>query len=215
MVVALLALFIALGGSGYAATQLAHPSAVVKVKKRHPDAAQDIALIRRLAATLRGPRGPQGAAGARGAQGAQGTPGGQGTQGLQGPVGPSQAFEAVNTTFITLSTTPASVITLAGLQPGSYLVIAKLGLNGPSGSSRVVCTTTLGSVSDDGIVTSGTGAGSVGQVTDTMTLTATITTTSTAQVVCHLESSSNLPFTSAAHLIAVKLGQATSTPVTS
>jgi hypothetical protein len=94
MVVALIALFVAMGGSGYAATQLpgrASDSAAKRKKKprRHADRAQDIALIRQQAARLRGPRGlPGSPGGPRGAKGAKGPKGAKGAKGDQGPAGP-------------------------------------------------------------------------------------------------------------------------------
>ena len=83
MTVALLALFVAFGGTGYAASQFNHPVAVAKKHKKHSDQAQDTALFKKLikqqAAKLRGPRGPQGASGAAGAAGSTGSPGAPGT----------------------------------------------------------------------------------------------------------------------------------------
>jgi hypothetical protein len=75
MVVALIALFVALGGSGYAAAHLnKSPTAAAKRKPKppaHADAAQDTALIKKQASKLRGPQGPTG------------------PQGLTGPPGPT------------------------------------------------------------------------------------------------------------------------------
>jgi hypothetical protein len=93
MVVALIALFVAMGGSGYAATQLpgkASDSAAKRKKKprKHADRAQDIALIRQQAAKLRGPRGFRGLPGANGTNGTNGTNGVKGDKGDQGPAGP-------------------------------------------------------------------------------------------------------------------------------
>src|SRR5437660_571508 len=79
MLIAVIALFVALGGTGYAARQLASTPPHHKKKTTHSDAAQDIALIKKQAAKLRGPtgltglRGPQGTQGDRGAQGPAGT----------------------------------------------------------------------------------------------------------------------------------------------
>jgi hypothetical protein len=78
MVVALTSLFVALGGTGYAATHLGHsPGATTAKKHHHPkppsDAAADAAQIGRFFSShknsLVGPRGP------RGTQGVQGVPG--------------------------------------------------------------------------------------------------------------------------------------------
>jgi hypothetical protein len=91
MVVALLALFVALGGTGYAVSKLpANSVGTAQVK--------DGSLLQRdfkASALPRGPRGVAGAAGARGEQGpagAQGATGARGATGAQGPAG------AINTT---------------------------------------------------------------------------------------------------------------------
>jgi hypothetical protein len=73
MAVALTALFVALGGTGYATTHFAGTAA--KGTKTKPT-------------SLRGPRGPRGAKGAQGAQGPQGP---QGPRGLKGDPGPAGA----------------------------------------------------------------------------------------------------------------------------
>ncbi len=74
LAVALIALFVALGGTGYAASQLSQPGASVAKKKKssHPDAAQDLKLIKKQAAKLKGPKGLKGDPGTAGAAGANG-----------------------------------------------------------------------------------------------------------------------------------------------
>lgn len=75
MIVAIIALVGAMTGGAFAAT----------AKKKHADQAQDIALIKKYAKTLRGPRGRQGVPGP---QGPKGDTGAKGDQGIQGPPGP-------------------------------------------------------------------------------------------------------------------------------
>src|ERR1700720_2066296 len=69
LVIACLGLFIALGGTGYAAIHLQPHTRYVAASK---------------SGLKRGPRGPQGPSGL---QGLQGLPGAQGTQGIPGPPG--------------------------------------------------------------------------------------------------------------------------------
>lgn len=78
MVIACLALFVALGGTGYAAsgglaTGGNNGASVARAHRR----------------VLRGPRGPRGPRGFRGATGPQGPAGPQGATGPQGPQGPT------------------------------------------------------------------------------------------------------------------------------
>ena len=107
LVISLVALFVALGGTGYAATQLAKNSVGAKHLKKNAVSGAKVKnsslLLNDFRASerskLHGAPGARGAAGARGAtgarglqgvqgiQGTQGTPGAQGTQGIQGPPG--------------------------------------------------------------------------------------------------------------------------------
>jgi hypothetical protein len=75
MAVALLALFVALGGTGYAASQLGHRSAVV-AKKKKPKTP-----------SLRGPKGDTGDRGIQGPGGTNGTNGANGVNGANGTNG--------------------------------------------------------------------------------------------------------------------------------
>jgi hypothetical protein len=85
-VVALLALFVALGGSAYAATQLPKNSVGAKQLKKGAVTPPKLSIAAK--STLTGPRGPQGAKGDTGPQGHQGDTGPQGRQGDTGPAGP-------------------------------------------------------------------------------------------------------------------------------
>src|SRR5262249_57265308 len=82
--IALLALFVALGGTSFAAATLINGSQI----KPHTIAKNR--LTNRAIAQLkgnRGPQGPQGPAGSQGPQGPQGAQGATGSQGAQGPPG--------------------------------------------------------------------------------------------------------------------------------
>jgi hypothetical protein len=90
-VVATLALFVALGGSAYAATQLKKNS--VGTRQLKNGAVTEAKLAAAAQAALRGaqgPRGeagPKGVAGAPGSSGAPGAPGERGAPGVEGPPG--------------------------------------------------------------------------------------------------------------------------------
>lgn len=74
LAIALIALFISLGGTGYAVSRVGQPSASASKEKKKPR-------------VLRGPRGAKGAKGDKGEKGDQGLQGIQGLQGTQGPQG--------------------------------------------------------------------------------------------------------------------------------
>ena len=84
--IALLALFVALGGTSFAAATLLNGSQI----KPHTIAKNR--LTNKAIKQLKGNRGPRGLQGAAGAQGAQGI---QGIQGVQGPAGPGARWALV------------------------------------------------------------------------------------------------------------------------
>jgi hypothetical protein len=94
--VAYLALFVALSGSGYAATQRLLPRNSVGSAQVINGSLQKIDLSRRAIASLRGhrgARGPAGSTGPAGAQGIQGPKGDTGAKGDKGDPGAASGFE--------------------------------------------------------------------------------------------------------------------------
>lgn len=101
-VIATLALFVALGGASYAATQL--PANSVGTKQIKKEAVTPAKLSSAAKAALVGatgpggptgpvgPAGPAGATGATGLQGDRGEPGERGPKGDPGPAGPSDGY---------------------------------------------------------------------------------------------------------------------------
>jgi hypothetical protein len=135
--VAYLALFVALGGSSYAAITLStgsvkkqHLAKNAVVSKKVKDGsllAQDFGAGQLPA----GPQGPKGDTGDRGLQGEQGPQGEQGLQGVQGPTGPSDAFARVShgaSTAITavFGSGSETVIRTLSLPAGKYYVRANV-----------------------------------------------------------------------------------------
>lgn len=99
-VVASLALFLALGGAAFAATQL--PRNSVGTGQLKPEAVTAGKIAKKTRNQLRGAQGPQGpqgktgAKGPKGATGAKGAPGATGARGPAGADGSGPAFEAVS-----------------------------------------------------------------------------------------------------------------------
>jgi hypothetical protein len=112
--IALLALFLALGGTSFAAATLINGSQI----KPHTIAKNR--LTNKAIKQLKGNRGPRGAQGAAGAQGPAGSQGVQGVQGVQGPAGPGARWAAVapDGTIARQS----GGITVLNPVPGIYLV---------------------------------------------------------------------------------------------
>jgi hypothetical protein len=84
LVVALIALFVALGGTGYAVSQLPANSVGTAQVKDHSLLRKDF----KRGQLLRGPIGPRGAQGPEGEEGPEGEPGLDGEDGLDGEEGP-------------------------------------------------------------------------------------------------------------------------------
>ena len=87
MVVACIALAVTLGGTGYAATQLAPRNSVGTLQVIDRSLLAKDFKQGQLPRGARGPAGPQGAQGAQGPQGAQGAAGPAGATGPAGPAG--------------------------------------------------------------------------------------------------------------------------------
>src|SRR5437763_16091561 len=86
--IALLALFLVLGGTSFAAATLINGSQI----KKHSIAKNR--LTNKAIKQLKGNRGPRGLQGAAGAAGAQGARGATGAQGPQGPGGSTLTYDA-------------------------------------------------------------------------------------------------------------------------
>jgi Collagen triple helix repeat (20 copies) len=86
-VISLIALFVALGGTSYAAFKI--PKNSVGSPQVINGSLGTIDLSKKARAALKGNRGPQGPAGAQGAQGPSGPAGAAGAAGATGPQGPS------------------------------------------------------------------------------------------------------------------------------
>ncbi|HEV7774739.1 MAG TPA: collagen-like protein [Conexibacter sp.] len=137
-VVASLALFVALGGTGYAATQLAPNSVGTPQLKRGAVTGAKIAARTRRA--LRGKTGPSGQ---RGPEGARGPAGANGANGMNGQSGTDGAVSAkigyvLGPIPVPFNKPSFPIIAVPVPRPGSYVVLAKLTVT-PSGTEEIVC----------------------------------------------------------------------------
>lgn len=132
MVVALLALFVALGGGAYAATRLPAHSVGHRQLKRNAVTSANVKngslRARDLAAGVLRGRGGPGAPGSTGPAGPRGPQGETGPAGPRGPIGPSEAFHVSAPTGpndIALSPAYTTVLQLT-LAPGDYVLNGKV-----------------------------------------------------------------------------------------
>jgi collagen triple helix repeat protein len=152
--ISLVALFVALGGTSYAAATKLLPKNSVGSAQVINGSLQKGDLSRKAVASLRGLRGAQGAAGPQGPAGAQGAQGQKGDKGDKGDTGPSNAYEAIfcsavgcpgqtgpayEITASTLGTAPFFV-TLSNLPAGDYVVSGQVTIVAAASSDwRVTC----------------------------------------------------------------------------
>jgi len=125
LVVSLLALFVALAGTTYAATSLPKNSVGTAQLKNGAVTKKKISRTTRTA--LKGNRGPQGPNGATGPPGLQGMRGMQGLKGDTGATGPSASFQNIEEGNLNIGATGSAHITLTSLTlsgPSSYLINA-------------------------------------------------------------------------------------------
>jgi hypothetical protein len=168
-----------------------------------------------------GAAGPTGPAGPTGQTGATGSTGVQGATGPTGPTGPSESLEAVNTSSVAItggdSGSATSIATLSGLPAGNYLVIARIQLNSASTTTaRVSCMASLAGRTAMAVTDIGSNANSVDHVPVTITFNATLASAGDASTKCwHDTLTGGVPTASETYLEALKVGMASSTPVTS
>lgn len=136
-VVASLALFLALGGAAFAATQLPRNSVGTGQLKRGAVTAGKIAKrTRNQLRGDRGPQGPQGPTGKTGKAGPRGAAGPAGPKGAAGADGTGPAFEV----FATNKAVPGPIVAQT-LGAGAYVLSADVSLtNGSGATAEVVCT---------------------------------------------------------------------------
>lgn len=150
-VVASLALFLALGGAAFAATQL--PRNSVGTGQLKPEAVTAGKIAKKTRNQLRGARGPAGQqgptgkTGAKGATGARGATGAKGDTGARGPAGadgtgPASEVFSTSLTPKTVAPTPTSVLT-QNLSAGAYVVTANVVVEATS-PGTVTCTLASG-----------------------------------------------------------------------
>ncbi len=198
MVASFLALFVALGGNAFAATQHASSAGHAAISAKHK--------------AKRGPRGKPGANGLNGATGPAGAQGPQGAQGAQGPPGPSTAYGVYHDELINISTTtpssPAIVATLGGLPGGSYAIQAKLIADSESASEDYVkCTLSAGADNDYADDYLGTGAtGDSFRAIFAMQVLHTFAGVGSVTIECYRSQADALAFVKEIKITAIKLG---------
>jgi hypothetical protein len=141
MVVACLALFVAMGGTGYAATQLTEGQGQATASKKKAQGKPG----------PRGPKGPKGAKGAKGAtgltgqagfpgaKGAAGAAGSKGAAGDQGPRGPSDGrASSVSAPLVQIGTSASTPTVLDSIElpAGKWMLTGQASLTNASGGIR-------------------------------------------------------------------------------
>jgi hypothetical protein len=199
-VVASLALFLALGGAAFAATQL--PRNSVGTGQLKPEAVTSGKIAKKTRNQLRGATGPQGpqgktgakgATGARGATGAKGDTGARGATGTPGTDGTGPALE-VFATGKTIGTSATTVAT-QNLAAGAYVISADIVVESPE-AATVTCLLNTGGEAT-GTVPAGGGA-----TTLSLSATATFGAAGAASLSCSTDTSASERY---ANLVAIQV----------
>lgn len=170
-VIASVALFVALGGTGYAASEIAHSAA------KHKKAPSQSSLIAKAVAKYfaqhhgqfvggQGPAGPQGQTGATGPAGAKGEKGEKGEAGPTGPAGAASVTASLKGPITTGSSSPVAL--------GGPSVTVNVG---PSGLVEYWIRGTLSSTSGNAEVWLFDGKGEAPQIVTNSKSPFTLTTT--------------------------------------
>jgi hypothetical protein len=146
MIVALVALVMALGGTGYAAIKLPNNSVGNKQIKRDAvtgNKVKDASLFTNDFAPGQIPKGPRGDTGPQGVPGSQGAEGPKGAPGLTGPAGPRGPSGAYIVTrglpeILLADNAHTSVLTIPNLPAGKYVLSARASVVDYAGASETV-----------------------------------------------------------------------------
>jgi hypothetical protein len=219
-VTATLALVVALGGTGYAATKLPRNSVGSSQIKKAGVAGSDIRSnavtspkVKNGSLLSKDFKAGQIPAGPKGAPGAPGTPG---TKGDAGAIGPSDAFAASRDTGPVVATPGVStaIATLANLPAGSYAVVAKIELHA-SANTDVLCTLTAGTNTDVSESFVGPSGASGAAFVDVLSfaLVHTFAAAGQVQLTCTHDLASTVTYSNT-KIVATRVGSASGTAVT-
>jgi hypothetical protein len=219
-VVASLALFLALGGAAFAATQL--PRNSVGTGQLKPEAVTAGKIAKKTRNQLSGSTGPAGATGPQGKTGKQGVKGATGARGATGAAGakgdtgprglPGESAGPALEVFLAapkaLPTETPTQVLAQSLPAGSYLITANVALEGAdAGEAEVTC-----NLSGGGEAVTAIRSGKVPEVPATVPLsvTQTFATASAVGLFCEAEPGAEVGVVYA-NMIATKVASASRT----
>lgn len=212
---ALIALFVALGGTSYAAVS-GIPGSDGQLHGCYSKSSGSLRLVKSGKKCRKGEKAiAWSQRGARGVAGASGATGATGAGGPQGPVGPSDAFAASRVDGPAISVTADTpVATLANLPAGNYAIVAKTEVHA-SANTDVLCTLVAGADTD--VAESFVGPAGVGGAVFVDVLTTELVhsfpAAGPAQLICTRDLASTVTFSNT-KIIATRVGSATNTAVT-
>jgi len=181
-VIGLLALFIALGGTTYAATAL--PRNSVGTTQLKNGAVTKTKINKKTLAALKGNRGP------RGLQGAQGVKGDKGDKGDAGAIGPSDSFMSLGVADHTIPEPGgglSTAITSLTLAAGTYVVhvtgsVTRTGLTAGQGATQTLQIRRDGAFLSNALIQVTTVQGSTGSAVADFAMTRLMTVTGTQTI---------------------------------
>jgi hypothetical protein len=195
LVISLVALFVALGGTSLAAANY------INGKHIKPHSIPTDRLTKAAIKILHGAQGPRGPQGTQGPRGSQGTQGLQGPKGDTGGIGPSNAYSGYFAPAYGVGGAYKKVVSQT-LGAGSYVVAAKTSITMPTAQST---TCKLEDSIHGELDESRVGASGATNLEETVSLLAPLTTTgSLVSISCASnDPAATVEFT---HIVAIKLG---------
>jgi hypothetical protein len=226
VVISLIALFVALGGTSFAAVTLVAKNSVGSPQVIN-GSLQTVDLSKKAKKALKGSRGargpagqtgaagPTGATGATGAAGAAGTPG---APGATGPIGPSNGFTVFRDAGVGLTSTATTVATMTNVAAGSYVIFAKTYIDtSPIGDPVGYTTCTLAAEGDSDRSSANMGGQSqqVSRAALAMQVSHVFAATGSITVSCITNPVTTNVTANWTKITAIKVGSVTNTAVTS
>jgi hypothetical protein len=145
---ALIALFVALGGTSVAAGNMLVPKNSVGTAQLKSGAVTKPKIAKKTIKALKGNRGLTGARGPTGSRGSSGSRGPTGVQGPKGNPGVAAARSVHRGSFSLTNVAPTKTVTLSSLAAGSYVIGAFATVGSVATGSNGSCTLTAGSATD-------------------------------------------------------------------
>jgi hypothetical protein len=193
-VIATIALFVALGGGAYAATQLPKNSVGAKQLRKGAVNSAKVKDASLMSKDFKAGQLPAGPTGARGAEGPRGLEGARGATGQTGARGPSNAYVDSTAGQITISSAPGTLAATLAVPAGTWAVFGRVNVFNNGILATGECSVSAGATTlDTGLFKLQTSSGA-NELPLTLHGIATFTGPTAIQMFCEEESAAGADF---------------------